>query len=434
MTGLLFWLLPLLLSQTDPEGADAFAERMVARSAAIVDHHVDPPSLRALVFLGAREVAREAALPEKLWTSWLPEKLDRQSARRFLHQLFLAAREQDLSVADIQRKMMDGITSQVPGRVHFLDGPAALVHSQLSANRYVGVGVHLQDREGRPQVTKMFFDGPAHRAGIEVGDVVYEIDGRDTLNMGMGPFIEYARGAAETEVSYLVGGEDRSQLREARMIRREVPQETVTGVERDDAGRWRHRLAQAPLAYVRIDSLAASTPMELRKAALVAEREAVRGVILDLRSCGGDQAHSAVLVADTLLAAGPIGALRVREGIRPLSSGPDALFVDLPMAVLIGPDTWGAAEWLAACLSRRRNALLVGNETAGKAELRKVVEVAGQQLHLNLRSGWFLWPAAPLDEARPFVLSSLFPDHLASDKGDQAQRVAIRELLGVRPL
>jgi hypothetical protein len=125
------------------------------------------------------------------------------------------------------------------------------------------------------------------------------------------------------------------------------------------------------IAYLKIDSITASTARELASWEPRLREAGIQGLILDLRGTGGREGfegyHSALLLADSLLDGKPLGKLRTRDGVREFNADRDCLLRDVPLAILIDKYTNGPASWVAAALQdsnppeqRHRHAVIVG--------------------------------------------------------------------------
>lgn len=109
---------------------------------------------------------------------------------------------------------------------------------------------------------------------------------------------------------------------------------------------------------------------------------AVAGCVLDLRFAGGRDFGAAAALAGVFLPPGtPL--FDAGDGMV-LSSAPTNRF-DRPLAVLINSRTRGAAEALAHCLAQSGPALLVGDTTAGDAQVTVDLPLStGQRLRLEV--------------------------------------------------
>ena len=147
------------------------------------------------------------------------------------------------------------------------------------------------------------------------------------------------------------------------------------------------------IAYVKLNELVGSTPHELRKLAAQLERNRTRAIILDLRGTRSTSAHTALLVADSLLDHGTIGRVRTSHGETTYQADADALFRGWPMAVLVDRNTSGASEWLAAALQDNKRAVVIGAPTSsaginpGNAVVKTLLPLKGGEWSLSLATG-----------------------------------------------
>ena len=298
--------------------------------------------------------------------------------------------------------MVRGISRSVPGGARAVDEDGAELEDSIHGNRYVGVGVVLGFQEELPVILETYFGGPAHRAGIRPGDVVYEIDGLDTRGMERTRFIGYSRGELDTELVYVVGRPDAAERRSVRMTRGVVPRETVVGSRRGADERWEHDLPSARAAYVKLTALTASTAHELRGAFERIERGGPGAVVLDLRDCHSTHVHAAAMVADLFRRDALMGAIETRARRSEYRAGPDAVFDAARMVLLVDGRTRGATEWLAKVL-KLGGAGVVGLATPGIPFLYQRVDVPGWSAQVSLATGWMLEPGSsgPLRGVQP---------------------------------
>jgi len=188
--------------------------------------------------------------------------------------------------------------------------------------------------------------------------------------------------------------------------------------ERATAGRVTSRLLPGRAAYVRVPSMAASTPSEVRVlaeslyahvASLAAQRP--RGWIVDLRLNGGGNVYPMLVGLAPLLGDGVMGGTVDADGAYVnrwvLQQGElfwrdasgDRRFASLgrrlrashaasPVAVLIGPLTRSSGQALALAFRGRPHSVLMGEDTArGYTTVTAPVE-AGAGLSLTLAVGF----------------------------------------------
>jgi C-terminal peptidase prc len=227
---------------------------------------------------------------------------------------------------------------------------------------YGGVGIlvdstSIADPSGGLRVVYVFPGGPALAAGIQPRDTILAVGGDPCARP------ELIRGPVGTSVELLV----RSPGEEPRTVRVErqriAPAYEV--VPERVPGRPRY-------GYLRLVSLAgdAAAQVEAALTRLLDEGE-LEGLVLDLRHASAGELE---VTRDVLgdFVGGELGTLLAREGDTPfvVQAGPlrDRLR-DVPLAVLVDTATDGEAERLAGVLQAERDAVVIGQQTAGHTQL-----------------------------------------------------------------
>jgi len=302
----------------------------------------------------------------------------------FLADTWPKSTAKSVAATKAEEAFIEGMLAGVPGGAQLVSAKDRKVDEQFKGNRYVGIHIALgsDDQEKRPKMIEVFEGGPADRAGAKPGDLIEQINGVDTKGMALRDAVDRLRGDEGTDVTIKVRQPKEPKSRTMKITRGQLPHATITGVHKRPSGAWDVRLdASGPIAYLRINEIAASTPHELHKLALQLESQANWGLVLDLRGLGGTSLHEAVLLADSLLAGGVIG--RVQDARREVTyqADSDALFRTSPIAVLVDQDTSGTAEWLAAALQDNHRAIIVGTPTF--SAINTTLAGAGQRTYLR---------------------------------------------------
>ncbi len=227
---------------------------------------------------------------------------------------------------------------------------------------YGGVGIlvdstSIADPSGGLRVIYVFPGGPALAAGIRPRDTILAVGGDPCARPDL------IRGPVGTSVELLV----RSPGEEPRTVRVErqriAPAYEVVPERVPDRPRY---------GYLRLVSLAgdAAAQVEAALSRLLDDVE-LAGLVLDLRhASAGELEVTRDILGDFV--GGELGTLLAREGDTPfvVQAGPlrDRLR-DVSVAVLVDSVTDGEAERLAAVLQAERDAIVVGQRTAGHTQL-----------------------------------------------------------------
>lgn len=235
-------------------------------------------------------------------------------------------------------------------------------------------GLTLLRERGFIYVAGVAAGSPADDAGLQVGDMVAEINGENTNLTSLWQAQEVLTAKAGTKVALKIFRANEMLTKELKLGPYQSPPVELT--ERDGA------------AILRLYEFAPATETASGTAdeAAAALKEVQAGehdrLLLDLRSLTGGSAEEAYKVA-ALFVEGELGSLRDRaaslvsfRGQPPLWQGKVVLLVDR--------GTLGAAEILASILRQKVDAELVGERTFGHAGRLKGVQLAsGGELWLT---------------------------------------------------
>jgi C-terminal processing protease CtpA/Prc len=90
--------------------------------------------------------------------------------------------------------------------------------------RFGGVGIDgVPQADGRIVVRQLVAGGPAHKAGMKVGDIITHVDGKPTRGSDFKQIVEYRlRGRAGTPVMLTVQRQGKPKLLSFKLIRRQL--------------------------------------------------------------------------------------------------------------------------------------------------------------------------------------------------------------------
>lgn len=349
----------------------------------VLDHHIDPPTKQEMVLSGVRALFRAAGNP-------LPRGMSREisalstpgSIDDYVGEVVAGHRK----VNGANDVVLKGMVECVRGGASFTDSSVSRVNAQVAANRYVGTGIALgfDGRTKQPMISKVFYNGPAWKAGAKGNDRIVKIDGISTASMQMNQVLEALRGEAGSEVAMLVRQPDSDESRQLVVTRGRVFLPTIEGYRLVSEGQWKYSIDAAPsVALIKLKSIGPSTLHELRRVETALRNEGVQGVILDLRS-GGALLHDVVMVADALIDDAVIGHVRSLDERKTHTAQPGMMFQGMPMAVLTSRFTSAGHVFLVAALQDSGRAVVVGERTPGNTYVRSLIDIPGRDEQVTL--------------------------------------------------
>ena len=275
---------------------------------------------------------------------------------RKLMQMEKLIQERFIAEAD-QQQMEDAAAEAMVAALgdrwsHYIPASSYASYQERSENAFVGVGITISQAEQGFQIMEVEENGPAKEAGVQVGDLLVQVDGQDVARMDANQVKELVRGEEGSTVTLgLLRQEEALSLP---VERRRIQVQVATGTMLEDQ-----------VGLVTIENFDDRCAQETIAAVDALMEQGAKALIFDVRNNPGGYAHEMVKTLDYLLPEGELFRMEHYDGRQTVDkSGPEC--VDLPMAVLVNGDSYSAAEFFAAALKEYEAALVVGEQTCGK--------------------------------------------------------------------
>ena len=244
--------------------------------------------------------------------------------------------------------------------------PASELPSFLenSENAYVGIGVTVQATEDHSglMVIAVQPGGPAEEAGVQVGDVIIQVDG------------ESAQDRTVTEISAMIKGEEGTVVSVTVLRSGEGITMSMTR-KRMETTVASSKLLNEHVGLVTIQNFYERCADETIAAIKALLNQGADMLLFDVRNNPGGYVDELTKVLDYLLPEGDLIRTVGTDGSDETVTS-DASCVKVPMAVLINENTYSAAELFAADLSEYGAAKLFGQQTSGKGFYQYVFQFA----------------------------------------------------------
>lgn len=244
--------------------------------------------------------------------------------------------------------------------------PASELPSFLenSENAYVGIGVTVQATEDHSglMVIAVQPGGPAEEAGVQVGDVIIQVDG------------ESAQDCTVTEISAMIKGEEGTAVSITVLRSGEGITMSMTR-KRMETTVASSKLLNEHVGLVTIQNFDERCADETIAAIKALLNQGADMLLFDVRNNPGGYVDELTKVLDYLLPEGDLIRTVGTDGSDETVTS-DASCVKVPMAVLINENTYSAAELFAADLSEYGAAKLFGQQTSGKGFYQYVFQFA----------------------------------------------------------
>ncbi len=242
--------------------------------------------------------------------------------------------------------------------------PAAELPSFLdnSENAYVGIGVTVQatDDNSGLMVIAVQPGGPAEEAGVQVGDVIIQVDG------------ESAQDRTITEISAMIKGEEGTVVSITVLRSGEGITMSMTR-KRMEPTVASSKLLNEHVGLVTIQNFDERCADETIAAIKALLNQGADMLLFDVRNNPGGYVDELTKVLDYLLPEGNLIRTVGTDGSDETVTS-DADCVKVPMAVLVNENTYSAAELFAVDLSEYGVARIFGQKTSGKGFFQQVFQ------------------------------------------------------------
>ena len=235
---------------------------------------------------------------------------------------------------------------------------------ESTSGTYYGIGAVVQQNMKTMYITivKPYVDGPAYKAGMLPGDIIYMVDGVDVTGMEIDKVVSMMKGPEGTVVNVSVVRDGESDPVELTITRAKIEIETIE-----------HTMLDHNIGLVTISGFDELTPTQFKTSIADLEKRGMKGLIIDLRDNGGGLLDSVVEMLDYVLPSGMLVYTEDKYGNREEFRGTDKHYLDMPIAVIINGNSASASEIFAGAMQDYKAATIVGTTSFGKGIVQSVM-------------------------------------------------------------
>jgi carboxyl-terminal processing protease len=256
---------------------------------------------------------------------------------------------------------------------NFQEPELAAQSRESMQGKFEGIGAYLRTEAGTVLIDKPIKGSPAMDAGLQSGDEIVAIDGKEVAaeTAGMADAEAVARVAAlirgpkGSRVTLTLRRPPSTETFDVQITRDEVPLVSVNAQMLDNG-----------VAYIQITEFKATTTELLDEALRELMPQNPRSIVLDLRNNPGGFLTTAQEVLGRFYDGVALYELErggVEKELRTIGAPSDVRAFDLPMVVLVNGGSASASEIVAGALrDQRPNTTLMGEKSFGKGSVQNI--------------------------------------------------------------
>lgn len=232
---------------------------------------------------------------------------------------------------------------------------------QMLKNSYGGIGsiITWNPKLKRSMIAEPYEGMPAATAGLKVGDILLEIDGKDLLGMDNQKVSEMLRGQMGTSFKLKVERPGTPKPLEFDIVRRSIQLPFIPY----------YTVLDNHIGYINLSTFSGNPSKEFKQAFLDLKKRGITSLVIDLRNNGGGLLDESVEIANFFLPRGKTLVTtkgKLQQASNSYKTLREPLDLEIPLAVLVNGGTASSSEILAGSLQDLDRAVVIGNRTYGK--------------------------------------------------------------------
>ncbi|HES59103.1 MAG: S41 family peptidase [Calditrichaceae bacterium] len=238
----------------------------------------------------------------------------------------------------------------------------------ITTGKYGGLGMEIGLRNKKVTVIAPIDNTPAKKIGIQAGDIIEKINGKEISGWSVNEVSDQLRGKIGTEVTLEIRRPGLDAPYSVTLTRAEIVIEDV-----GYAG-----FVEPGVAYLRLTGFTEKASDEMKTAIRNLQNEQdIRAFILDLRGNPGGLLDAAVDVVNIFVDKNEMVVYTkgYRESETKFYTKKAPLLPDVPLAVLVDQGSASASEIVAGAFQDLDRAVIIGESTYGKGLVQKVYSI-----------------------------------------------------------
>lgn len=302
----------------------------------------------------------------------------------------------------------------------------------MTTGKYAGIGSIIRyHTDEKTTVLAQPYEGmPAHKAGLQIADMIISIDGKPIKGMSTDSVSNMLRGEAGTKLTLEIERPGKKGTMTVKLERASISLPPISY----------YGMLNAETGYIQLESFTEECSKEMRRALVELKKKGASSFVIDLRGNGGGLLNEAVEIVNLFVPKGKTIVTtkgKTKQSNEEYVTRKEPIEPDSPLVILVDGQSASASEILAGSLQDLDRAVIIGSRTFGKGLVQSSRSVNGGG-YLKLTTAKYYIPSGRcvqaldyshmIDEGR----SSRIPDSLTTVFHTQAGR-EVRDGGGIRP-
>lgn len=275
----------------------------------------------------------------------------------------------DVDPNEMMKKGIDAMLESLDPYTNYIPEDKIEDFRFISTGQYGGIGAVIGNRDKKILVLMPYEGFPAHKAGLQIGDELVEINGVDVKGKNTSDISELLKGQAETQVDVKIKRYGQEELIPIEILREKITVESVPY----------HGMLTEKVGYFKLSSFTSDCSKDIEKALKGLKEQGAEKFVFDLRGNTGGLLHEAIAIANLFIDKGKevVSTRGKVEKWNATHLAHNAPFdTEAKLVVLINGRSASASEIVSGVLQDYDRAVLVGRQTYGKGLVQATMETA----------------------------------------------------------
>ncbi len=228
---------------------------------------------------------------------------------------------------------------------------------------FVGIGIIVNEHPYYINVSQVYPNSPAQKAGIVKGDVIYSINGQDVTPLTFRDRIDKLLGPEKTSVTLgVLRGTEKLTVT---MVREKI---LINPIE--------YKLMDNQVGYIRILEFTSNSSKYFEEAIAALQKQKMKSLVLDLRDNPGGDIESVLRISEWLVPKNTT-LITVKYRVGEDSYRSERNPIGIPLSVIINGNSASGAEMLAGIVKDNKTGTVVGTKSYGKGVAQSIYDLKG---------------------------------------------------------
>ncbi len=230
----------------------------------------------------------------------------------------------------------------------------------MTTGQYGGIGALIRKSGEYVVISEPYENFPAQKADLKAGDIIVEIDGKNTRNKSTGDISELLKGQPNTKLSLTIQRPGEKKEIKKELTREKIQIESVPyyAMITDDIG------------YIRLTSFTNKASSDVKSAFKdLKNKHHMKKLIFDLRGNPGGLLIEAVHISNIFVKRGQeiVNTKgKLEQWNKTYKAMHDAIDTDIPLVILVNRSSASASEIVSGAIQDLDRGVIIGERTFGK--------------------------------------------------------------------